>query len=1021
MKLRRFLESFLAHKARFNGPWGTSLACAIAVLASGSSKAEATSPGVSTEPHFSAVQLPIAFEQVVGHGESLSLFQARGQGFNLRLSPRGVSLFLQAADASREKQAIVAEVHTAFVGASPTVRAVGENALPGKVNLLTGSIASHWTHGIPTCQSVRYESIYPGIDLVFYGANRNLEYDFVIAPTADPSAVRWSIQGAHHAQLNHDGDLILETPAGILCQHKPVAYQIGEHGKCFIPAEFILDVPPVPPTGKNPTHNYQVAFKLGPYDHNRPLILDPTLSFATPIGGSGDDRAFGIAVDAAGFIYVTGQTTSPDFPGLATNPAAIKGSTDAFLTKFTPDGKSMVFSTVLGGSGSDKALNLAVNTNGMIILAGITGSSDFPVTNAAQSTFGGGDHDGFVACLDASGSNLVFASYVGGSADDDIACVACDSAGWIYVGGTTQSPNLPVVHALQGQLHGFSDAFLTRLDAKGKIDYFTYLGGSTGNDGILDLTTDNKQNVYVTGFTSSRDFPVTKGYQSIYLGSNEVFVAKFNANATALTAATFLGGAGDDVGRSIALDLDGNICLSGETSSAGFPVVNARFPHNAGQRDLFLAKLDPTCNVLIFSTYLGGSGDEVGAMSVDAAGNFHLAGFTSSRNFPTVSAFQPRFGGGTWDAFVATVKGDGSSLLFSTYLGGSGDDQVAAITTDVRGNIFVAGATSSANIPKVNPLQPLVRSGSYDAFVAKITPQSSTNIFAPSGPFPGSPAANATLPARRTTPPASAPNILDAIGSALPLFGKNLVGNGTAEFTRPGPATQASNDVPGWITDGSIRIAAYPQAGLALVPTNGGLSCFILADTAASGRASQTIDVRPAASFLDTGDARYAAGALLSGWQERTDAPSVVFSFLDASSNKLADVQLGPVATKDRSFFNRLMPRSISGSVPIGTQKIKVELSLNRDAKQSASAVADNIYLVLYRPPATLLQVTRSDDQVRLSWPAALEGYVIEASNTLPPSDHWALITNTPSAIDGQNTLVLKVSGPDQYYRLRKE
>jgi hypothetical protein len=215
-------------------------------------------------------------------------------------------------------------------------------------------------------------------------------------------------------------------------------------------------------------------------------------------------------------------------------------------------------------------------------------------------------------------------------------------------------------------------------------------------------------------------------------------------------------------------------------------------------------------------------------------------------------------------------------------------------------------------------------------------------------------------------------------------------------------------------------MVAYRQTGLSMLPTNGGMNCFALREGAQSGLASQSIDVSPAAAFLDTGDARFAAGALLSGWQERTCTAGINLAFMDGSGKKLSESSLGPVPAKERSFFNRMISRTLSGDVPLGTRQMALELALTRDEKQADSALADNIYVVLYRPPATLLQVTRTDDQVRISWPATLKGYVLEASSMLPPTDAWELITNAPVVLSGENTLNFTVSGPDRYYRLRK-
>lgn len=973
---------------------------------------------ISSIPQPGVNDASLVFERNIGQFQSDTRFRVRGQGYCLSLNRRGASLLLETRAAAADPKAATAEVRTSLIGARPGVDPEGELALAGEVNILKGKDMKDWIRRISTWAQVRYESIYPGVDLVFHGKNGSLEYDFILEPFANPSLIKWQVEGPRSARLGGSGDLILETEAGVVTQHKPVAYQQVNGIPRIVPAEFVLERVPSPVDSiKN---EYQIAFKVGDYDPAEPLIIDPTLDFVSPLGGSADDRAFSVAVDTSGYIYVAGQTASFDFPGLPSDQSGFKGGTDAFVTKLARDGKSTVYTTVLGGSGLEKALKIAVSTNGEVIVAGSTTSSNFPAYKATQEAFGGGERDGFIARLDAAGTNLVFSTYLGGSGPDDIACITLDSDGFIYVGGTTLSTNLPVLRALQAESLGQADAFVGRFDASGAMDYCSYFGGRTGGECILDIAIDKNQNTCLVGYTSSQDFPLMKPIQGTLLGGYDVFVAKINPNATALLSSSFFGGTSDDVGRSIAVDPDGNIVLAGDTVSDGFPIVNPVFPHKSGQRDLFVAKMDANLSKVFFSTYLGGSGDEMGAMTVDGPGNLHLAGVTSSRDFPSISAFQPHYGGGACDSFVATLKGDGSSLVFASYLGGSQNDQSASIACDLKGILYIAGSTASTNISMVRPLQSLVRSGAYDAFVASINPWAGTNTVVQAQPVASTRASAGPAPLRKTVVPPSAPNVLQALGAALPLFGKNLAINGMAEAVRSGTPTNAINAVPGWETDGSIMIAAYGKTRLSMLPTNGGMNCFVLTDDAQNGCATQSIDVSPASVFLDTGDARFAAGAMLSGWQERTHSAAVTVKFLDASSNRISESNIGPIPPRERSFFNRMVSRAVSGRVPIGTRKIAVELRLTRDDKQNDSAVADNVYVVLYRPPASLLQVTRSDNQVRLSWPAILGGYVLEASNLLPPTEAWELITNSPVLIDGQNTLNFTVSGPDRYYRLRK-
>jgi hypothetical protein len=766
------------------------------------------------------------------------------------------------------------------------------------------------------------------------------------------------------------------------------------------------------------------------------VAVEAELSFASPLGGSGEDQAFSVAIDAQGNIYVAGQTTSLDFPNANATLSPSRGGYDVFVTKYSPYGKSIIYSTILGGSGDDRGYHLAVTPNGQVVVVGSTTSTNFPIKNAHQEAFGGGDRDGFVAFLDATGGELIYATYLGGSGSDDLTTVAINAQGRICVGGTTQSTNLLTARPMQPANGGHADALIARFESSGKIDFCTYWGGSGGDDGVLALAVDPAGNMYLTGYTTSTDFPKVNPYQSVLLGGYEAFVAKWNANGTSVDFSTFLGGAGDDVGRGIAVDADGNVYVGGDTFSTSFPITSSLYPGNAGRRDLFVSKLDSTGSTLMFSTYLGGSGEELASLALDAAANVHLAGVTSSRNFPITSPFQPRFGGGSWDAFVATLKSDGSALLFASYLGGSGNDQISAIAADPQGTVYVAGSTTSTNIPTVNPLQPSLQPGRRDAFIAQVTPAPSTNIFtltplvAQQKSDSGKPPVKAPVKAAakpqakagvKPAGPPKVPDALEAIALALPLFGKNLIVNGTAEDSPASLPAPATNTIPGWITDGSVVVGLYENAGSLRVPTNGGSGCFMSQTNTPVARASQIINVAPGATFIDSGDVRFNAGVLLGAWQEQTDTAAATLLFKDDSGKALTQAQLGPITGKDRSFFNRLVPRIANGRVPPGTRSVTVELELKSDDKAGIPARADNLHLVLLRPPASLLQVTREENQVELFWPAALKGVVLESSPALSLSAPWEIITNAPVLMGGQNTLILGIENADRYFRLRRQ
>jgi hypothetical protein len=762
--------------------------------------------------------------------------------------------------------------------------------------------------------------------------------------------------------------------------------------------------------------------------------LEAALEFASPLGGSGDDRAYSVAVDRQGSIYIAGQTRSSDFPGANAGLSPARGGWDAFVTKFAPDGKSVLYTTILGGAGDERAYRIAVTSAGQAVLVGSTSSPDFPVKNAVQQAYCGGDRDGFVAVLDATGMALVFSTYLGGSGSDELTAVAVDSQGRICVGGTTQSGNLATAGAFQAENRGHFDGLVARLESNGTVDFCSYLGGSGIHDSILGLAVDAADNLFLTGYTSSEDFPKANAYQPAWLGGYDAFVTKLSANGRSIDFSTYLGGTADDVGRSIAVDSRGYVYVCGDTLSTSFPIANALYSGNVGRRDLFVTKLDPTGSSLVFSSYLGGTGEELGAMALDAEANICLAGLTSSRNWPTRNPFQPQGGGGSWDGFVATLASDGSGLLFSSFLGGTGNDQISGIAADAQGAVYLAGATTSTNIPSVNALQPAGSPKNQDAFVAKVNRAPSTNLFRPvvavAKAKPVSPAAPKTAPKPAAkapakprvapVPPPSAPDPLGAIAAALPLFGKNLVVNGTAESANPSAPPGATNAFPGWTTDGHVTAGQYTAFTSLAAPTNGGNRFFMGLTNVPASRATQTIDLTRGTPFIDSGDVRFNAEAWLGAWQEQTDTAAVLISFRDDAGKVLAETRLGPVTGKERSFFNRLVRRTATGQVPAATRKVSLELELKPDDQAGAPARADNLSLVLLRPPATLLQVTRSDNQVKLSWPTALQGVILESSAFLPPAAQWEPVTEPPQVVGEQNTLVLGIENTGRYFRLRR-
>jgi hypothetical protein len=554
--------------------------------------------------------------------------------------------------------------------------------------------------------------------------------------------------------VNDDGDLEVRAGGQMLLQHKPVVYQDRGGERRQLAANFMV-------------HGEEVSFALGGYDRNRSLVIDPVLSYSTYLGGSGSsssslgDDGSGIAVDAAGSIYVTGLTTSTDFPTASplqpnyaggddpNDPYALFGPGDAYVSKLSADGTALVYSTYLGGSGFDQGIGIAVDSSGNAYVTGLTDSLDFPTVNPLQRALARVDHaNAFVAKLSADGSALVYSTYLGGRGNtggagwDQGNSIAVNALGNAFVTGVTDSPDFPTANPLQpAHRNSFQNAFISQLTADGSaLVYSTFLSGSGGH-GLGDqghgIAVDADGNAYVTGATTSPNFPTVNALQPVLRSAPGVFpgynafVAKLTADGSTLVYSTYLGGSGTDVGNSIAADAGGNAFVTGGAGSPDFPTANSLQPKlgSQGAHNAFVAKLSPDGSTLVYSTYLGGSNFDGGiGIALDAAGSAYVAGQTSSPDFPTVNPLQPALRGPNRNAFVAELSADGSTLVYSTYLGGSGNaqsqiggDLASSIAVDTAGNAYVTGTTSSVDFPTANALQPSLK-GSVNAFVTKISP-----------------------------------------------------------------------------------------------------------------------------------------------------------------------------------------------------------------------------------------------------------------------------------------------------------
>jgi hypothetical protein len=655
-------------------------------------------------------KLPLHFEANKGQIDEQVKFLARGKGHTIFLTPSETVLVF----AQREHNARTA-LRMTFVGANPEPRLVGAEELPGKANYFVGNDPAKWRTNVPTYAKVHYENVYPSIDLIYYGNQRQLEYDFVVGPGADPKRIVLAFRGADKLEVDATGDLVLHTSGGVVRQRKPFIYQEVDGVRREIAGGYVLK------------DARRVGFEVATYDASRRLVIDPVLFYSTYLGGSSTDGGGGVAVDAAGNAYTTGITSSTNFPTTAgAFDTTGGGAGDAFVTKLNPTGSGLVYSTYFGGSNDDFGRGIAVDAMGNAYVTGSTASTDLPTTlGAFQTAFGGSRTDAFVMKLNPTGSGLVYSTYLGGSREEGGLALAVDALGTAYVTGETDSGNFPTTPgAFQTTLGIGRSAFVTKLDPAGSaLVYSTYLGGSQIDSG-RGIAVGATGNAYVTGFTSSSDFPTTPGaFQTTLGGGLAAFVTKVDPTGSALVYSTYLGSGGTD-GNAIAVDTAGNAYITGSTASTDFPTTAGAFQTTGGGsfNDAFVTKLNATGSGLVYSTYLGGTEPDGGfGIAVDSAGNAYVGGTTQSTDFPTTSgAFQTTLGGGL-DTFMTKLNPTGSGLVYSTYLGGSDDDRGSPIAVDTFGNATVTGLTLSTDFPTTPGAFQTILGGGEDAFVAKIT------------------------------------------------------------------------------------------------------------------------------------------------------------------------------------------------------------------------------------------------------------------------------------------------------------
>ncbi len=734
-------------------------------------------------------KLPLSFEANQGQTDKRVKFLSRGDGYSLFLTSTDAVLTLRkpAPDAAagglrgglrraalktsgkKAEQGKVAVLRVSLEGANRDPQISGLDQLPGKANYLVGRDSRKWHTNVPTYAEVRYQGVYPGVDLIYRSSEqRRLEYDFVVSPGADPKAIGLGFAGQQGLKLDPHGDLIVHTAGGDVVERAPLVYQQINGRRRTMAGRFVL-------TGKR-----RVGFQVADYDRSQPLVIDPALVYSTYLGGSGYDVGLAIAVDGSGNAYVTGSATSTDFPitagafqtTLLNNEGNVTEG-NAFVTKLNASGSALVYSTYLGGSGNalgagygDHGTGIAVDGSGNAYLTGYTGSTDFPITAGAfQAAYGGGPYDAFVTSLNATGSALVYSTYLGVGFAPEGRAIAVDASGNAYVTGIA-APNFPTTAgAFQTT---FGGGFVTKLNASGSaLVYSTYLDVIYGNG----IAVDGSGDAYVTGITSSG-------------GPYDAFVTKLNATGSALVYSTNLGGSGQDSGLAIAVDGSGNAYVTGSTSSTNFPTTPGAFQTTLGGAfNAFVTELNASGSALVYSTYLGGSGNDGGnGIAVDGSSNACVTGATSSTDFPTTAgAFQTTPGG----AFVTKLNASGSALVYSTYLDASNN----GIAVDGSGYAYVTGEAGPNFPTTAGAFQTTGGGGLGNAFVTKFSLVASTPATptptptptsTPTPTLPGAPTPTPTPgPIRPPGPPPPPPVLPTPVAAVAPhslSFGANAIG-----------------------------------------------------------------------------------------------------------------------------------------------------------------------------------------------------------------------------------------------------
>jgi hypothetical protein len=808
--------------------------------------------------------LPLSFEENRGQTDSRVSYLARGKGYTLFLTPTKEVLALRRAIPSPGKRAPQIDatdppehsrsvLQFELVGADKGAQVSATDLLPGISNYYIGNDPAKWRAGIPNYARVSYRDTYAGIDVAYSGDHGLLESTFIVAPGADPGNIRMRVDGAKGLRIAENGDLILALERGSVKLQQPVAYQIVQGARRGVR------------TGYKFLARNELGFWLGSYDRRQNLIIDPTLAYSTYLGGSGlvgiGDGANIVVADSSGAAYVTGYTTSADFPtqnaqqgNLGTGTGEVE---NAFVTKFSASGTSLLYSTYLGGNAIDGGNGIAIDSAGAAYVTGSASSTNFPLLLPlpGQSEFFG-FRCGYVSSFSPAGA-LTFSTYLCGGATDYGKAIAVDGNKDIYATGFTNSSSFPAVNAIQSSLSGTTDAYVCKLAAVtangSSLLFSSYFGGNVYTDAQgIALDGSSPPNIYLAGTTNSTVFPTKSPIQAT---NNASANAGYNAwvaevsvpagGAASVVYSTFLGGSVGDAAYNLTADSAGNAYVAGSTFSPDFPVKNPiQTPPSSGSESVFVTKIAAGGGSLDFSTYFGGSvAGRAMDIALDTTGNIYVTGYTNALDFPTRLPLQATLNG-SQSAFVTEFKGDGSDYIFSTYLGGSystagGQNYGGGITVDSLGNVYVVGENVTFDFPTANPVQASLKSANGNGFVAKIAPAT------PAGPqlFPealnfGS-VLTGTTSQSQTVTLANGSNALDIASTAV--SGPNAAD--FSDFTTCGQTVPAT--VVCTFTVKFTPSTTAPESATATINESSGTQTFTLSGTGAVVPPPGTITVNP--------------------------------------------------------------------------------------------------------------------------------------------------------------------------------